>query len=135
MNRVELSIVVLTRNRIRVLVELLESLICLRNTRPEIIVVDNGSTDGTIESLRVKFPRVDLIPLQSNLGAVARNFGLQKAIGNIIITLDDDVIGLTEQSLLMIERQFQENHELAALNFKVLDPHTGIIPPQASPRP
>ena len=116
-----------TRNRFRILRELLESLSTLRNGGLEIIVVDNASTDQTSQEVKTIFPGVDVITLGSNQGAVARNFGLQKASGDIIVTLDDDVTGLTETELNRIEKYFNENPKLAALNFKVLDERTGSI--------
>jgi len=119
--------VVVTRNRFRILRELLESLSTLRNGGLEIIVVDNASTDQTSQEVKTIFPGVDVITLGSNQGAVARNFGLQKASGDIIVTLDDDVTGLTETELNRIEKYFNENPKLAALNFKVLDERTGSI--------
>jgi GT2 family glycosyltransferase len=121
------SVVVVTRNRFHILRELLESLVDLRKGGLEIFVVDNASGDGTSQEVKAKFPRVTVISLESNHGAVARNFGFQKAGGDIIVTLDDDVTGLTETELTVIERYFNENPNLAALNFKVLDDRTGSI--------
>lgn len=47
----------------------------------DIITIDNGSTDGTIEFIRSHYPEVDLRIMQKNLGfGKANNIGLQKAL-------------------------------------------------------
>lgn len=122
-----LSIVVLTRNRLPIVRPLLESLEKLRKGGIEIIVVDNASVDGTSEIVLKSFPRISVVTLDSNRGAVARNEGLAKASGDVIVTLDDDVYGLTEEHLDRIENYFEEKPRLGALNFKVLDEKTKSI--------
>ncbi|HEY1700135.1 MAG TPA: glycosyltransferase, partial [Trebonia sp.] len=56
---------------------------------PGIIVVDNGSRDGTAEEVRRAFPHVELVPLRRNLGACARNVGVRRA-GTPYVALSDD---------------------------------------------
>ncbi|WP_205862602.1 glycosyltransferase family 2 protein [Planosporangium thailandense] len=58
--------------------------------RPSVIVVDNGSTDGTRERLARAFPEVRVIPLERNLGAVARNVGVAAADTPYVAFADDD---------------------------------------------
>ena len=134
MKRARLSIVVITRNRIRILRNLLASLLKLRYGEIEIIVVDNASSDGTSSVIKETFPQISVISLESNLGAVARNFGFEKATGDIVVTLDDDVTGLNNEKLDRIVKYFSEKSGLAALNFKVLDEKTGSIANWCHPR-
>lgn len=48
--------------------------------KTEIIVIDNGSTDGTVDFIQKKYPQVDLIEANENLGfAKANNIGIKKA--------------------------------------------------------
>jgi GT2 family glycosyltransferase len=56
----------------------------------EIIVVDNASTDGSIEMVKQEFPMVNLIENRINMGAPAWNRGFEKALGEYFILLDDD---------------------------------------------
>ncbi|MDD3352554.1 glycosyltransferase family 2 protein [Zoogloea sp.] len=48
---------------------------------PHVIVVDNASTDDTVQIVRDEFPEVELITLQSNLGfGIGNNVGISKSI-------------------------------------------------------
>jgi GT2 family glycosyltransferase len=56
----------------------------------EVIVVDNGSTDGTLECIRGKYPETVILALPGNLGAEARNRGLDMAQGEFTLMIDSD---------------------------------------------
>lgn len=55
-----------------------------------VIVVDNGSSDGTPELVRRHFPHVEVVELDSNHGAVARNVGVERARTPYVAFADDD---------------------------------------------
>jgi GT2 family glycosyltransferase len=76
--------VIMTRNRWADLSE------TLPRHRGPVVVVDNGSSDGTPARVRRDFPRVELIRLSSNEGAVARNHGVRAARTPYIAFADDD---------------------------------------------
>lgn len=58
----------------------------------EVIVVDNGSRDGTVDFIRSHYPQVTLIENRTNLGACkARNQGIARARGTWLLLLDCDV--------------------------------------------
>jgi GT2 family glycosyltransferase len=62
---------------------------------PEIIVVDNGSRDGTVEMLRRDFPGVTVIANRENLGfARAANQGLRLASGRYLLLINPDMVVL-----------------------------------------
>jgi len=64
-----------------------------KNIRFEVIVSDNGSTDGSIEMIKKDFPSVILIENNSNLGfGSANNRGLDVAKGKYIFYLNSDTI-------------------------------------------
>jgi GT2 family glycosyltransferase len=81
--------VIATRNRRAELCTTLDRLSDLPE-RPAIIVVDNGSQDGTAREVRRAFPRVDLVSLRRNLGACARNVGVRRAQTPYVALNDDD---------------------------------------------
>jgi GT2 family glycosyltransferase len=77
--------VVITRDR---LPDLLVSV--PKHTGP-VLVIDNGSRDGTVERLRgLGRPDLTVVPLGRNLGAQARNLGVQLARTPLVAFADDD---------------------------------------------
>ncbi len=61
------------------------------NTDFEVIVVDNASTDGTLEMLKNEFSRVNVISNTENMGfAAANNIGIRQANGRYILLLNPD---------------------------------------------
>ena len=88
-----LSVVITNYNGIRTLPGTLESL--RKSTHPieEIIVVDDGSTDGSGEWLRTHHPEIRLIAFERNTGNLAkvRNAGLEAARGTHVFLTDNDI--------------------------------------------
>ena len=95
-----LSVIVATHNRSQLVRLCLESL-DRQTAAPEdyeVIVVDDGSTDGTAEMLRALEPRYALVVLeQANAGAsAARNAGATRARGQVLLFIDDDELAAPE---------------------------------------
>jgi GT2 family glycosyltransferase len=55
-----------------------------------VILVDNGSTDGTPARVKERFPHVEVVRLPTNRGAVARNIGVKRARTPYVAFADDD---------------------------------------------
>lgn len=58
--------------------------------RPAVIVVDNGSGDGTADAVRAAHPSIDVVELPHNLGAPARDVGVVRAVTPYVAFADDD---------------------------------------------
>lgn len=93
----KVSVVISTFNRKEKLKCVLKPLFdqtCPKN-RYEIIIVDDGSTDGTDEFLKhfqKKFPNLIYLKQQHRGPAVARNLGIKNSTGDIVFFTDDDCI-------------------------------------------
>lgn len=88
------SIVLCTYNAEAYLDECMQSLLEQTFADYELIIVDDGSSDGTIPYLRsLTDPRIRLIPLETNRGLIfARNRGFDEAKGRYIAIMDADDI-------------------------------------------
>lgn len=59
----------------------------------EILLVDNASTDGSLEIARERFPGVRIVQLAANRGpGAARNAGAREAAHDRILFIDNDVV-------------------------------------------
>jgi GT2 family glycosyltransferase len=83
------SVVVLTHNRPVELERTLRMLLQLQE-RPRIIVVDNGSSDGTGNLVRERFPELELVRCDANCGAAGRNAGVARVRTPCVAFCDDD---------------------------------------------
>jgi GT2 family glycosyltransferase len=90
--RPDLSVVIVNRNTRELLRACLRSIQDLRDrTSREIIVVDNGSDDGSVEMLSSEFPGVRLIRNHENTGfAYPNNQGIKVSRGRYVLLLNSD---------------------------------------------
>lgn len=90
----------------------------------EVIVVDNLSTDGTIETLRRDYPEVTLIVMpHDGYGACETfNIGFRNASSEFIAILDDDVELSPRWLELMLDRFAIEPRSTAIISSKVVEP-------------
>ncbi len=74
-------IIILNWNGVKDTLECLESVFKLNYSNFEVIVVDNGSTDNSVETIRKMYPQVTLIENEKNLGyAGGNNIGMRYAM-------------------------------------------------------
>jgi GT2 family glycosyltransferase len=83
------TVVMITNNRRVEVLHSLAQLTCLPE-QPSIVLVDNGSTDGTALAVALKFPHVTILDLGANLGAAGRTLGVRQADTPYIALCDDD---------------------------------------------
>lgn len=87
------SVVFPTMNRKEDLIKCIESLKASTHKKIEIVIGDNGSTDGSPNEIKKRFPEVILLENKLNLGSpVAINNCIKASSGEFILRLDDDEI-------------------------------------------
>lgn len=100
------SAIIPTYNRAHIVCEAVDSVLAQTYSNIEIIIVDDGSKDETLEKLRAYGDKIRLFS-QKNAGpAAARNRGIAEARGELIAFLDSDDIWLPSN----IERQVSLLH-------------------------
>ena len=88
-----LSLVVVNWNSCADLVACLDSLAQQTYKEIEIIVVDNGSTDGSVAAVRAKYPDVVVVEQDANLGfAEGANRGIEASHGEWVAVLNNDTV-------------------------------------------
>jgi GT2 family glycosyltransferase len=86
---VAVTVVIATADRREPLLHTLDVLAALPE-RPPVIVVDNGSVDGSVDAVRAAHPEVTVVALPANRGAAARNVGVARATTPYVAFSDDD---------------------------------------------
>ena len=89
-NKYKISVVIPTLNRINTLQRALDSVINQTYKPAEIIVVDNGSSDGTLKFLREQYPKITTLTENKVGVSSARNKGIKKSVNQWIALLDSD---------------------------------------------
>ncbi|MGP2442559.1 glycosyltransferase family 2 protein [Streptomyces sp. JW3] len=126
------GIVIATRNRSARLATTLRHLLDLPE-RPEILVADNASTDDTRAMLARDFPRIRVLSLPFNRGALARTHGV-RALDTPYVAFSDDDSWWAPGALATAARLFDEHPRLGLLSARTLvgpaeyaDPLNGVL--------
>ena len=88
-----ISVVIPTFNRAEVVGEAIESVLAQTYPSVEVIVVDDGSTDSTVDLLEERYgsePHVRVIAAEHGGVSQARNVGIEAATGELLAFLDSD---------------------------------------------
>ncbi|MGY1806804.1 glycosyltransferase family 2 protein [Blastococcus sp. SYSU D00669] len=112
-SRTEVAVVVASRNRRE---DLLATL--ARHEAP-VVLVDNGSTDGTVEAVRAAHPQVAVLPLERNEGAHGRTLGVAHAGAEFVAFADDDSWWAPGDLARAVET-LRAHPRLALLNARIL---------------
>lgn len=127
MNNPAVSIVIPNYNGKQLLKTCLKSITRQHFVDYQVIIVDNGSTDGSIEFLKIYYPDVIVIPFQTNRGfSAAVNAGIRQSSGNYILLLNNDT-ELDQAFLSEIIKAFQSNPEIEFCAPKMLSFHNRKI--------
>jgi len=119
------SVVIANWNRKDDLREAIKSIYNQTYKNIEIIVVDNHSTDGSIEMVRKEFPNVKLIVMpDSTYGACETlNIGMASASGEYIVVIDNDTI-LEKTWIELVVEKFKQNEKVGIIGGKVINYYT-----------
>jgi N-acetylglucosaminyl-diphospho-decaprenol L-rhamnosyltransferase len=100
------------------------------NLHKEIIYVDNGSTDGTVQMVLEKFPDTVIIESPTNLGFIrANNLGYPKARGKYVLMFNSDAF--VGKDSLQESFDFMEKHpDCGVLGCRLVD-REGVMQPSA----
>lgn len=107
----QLSVIFICWNSLQHLKEALQSLgpTLTAATDSEIIIIDNGSTDGTDQFIANQYPHITYHRLPENRGvAYARNRGIERSKGEYVWLLDDDTIANKEALAAMLQHMQED---------------------------
>ena len=123
----DLSVIIVNWNTKKLLEDCLRSFFKFtKDVTFEVIVVDNGSKDGSQAIVKKKFPQVKLIPNKDNLGfAKANNQGIKIAKGKYVLLLNSDTY-LIENSFKKLVEKADELDDLGALGPLLLNEDRSI---------
>lgn len=113
------SIIIVNWNQRDITLDCLRSLKKATYPKIEIIVVDNGSTDGSVEAISKEFPEVIFIRNRENLGfAKPNNMGFKKAKGDFILLLNNDT-KITPNLITKLVSVLESNHDIGVVQPKI----------------
>jgi GT2 family glycosyltransferase len=115
-----LTVVVPSLNTKNHLGHMLSSLLSVETPSPlEVIVVDMGSTDGTVEMLETNFPQVTVLGDMPNKGyGAAANAGISAATGSHILVCNSDLV-FPEGSVKCIVEMLVDSDQKSILGFRL----------------
>ena len=114
----EVGVVIATHNRVTPLMKTLGKLGALAE-RPPVVVVDNGSSDGTAEAVGTAHPGVAVMALSENLGGAARTVGA-RALQTPFVAFSDDDSWWAPGSLALASQLLISSPRLALVAARVL---------------
>lgn len=95
----------------------------------EVIVVDNGSTDGSPQMIASEFPEVRLIRHEKNRGfAQAQNAGMLVARGNALLVLNSDVLFDGNPAKVLFDFLMNGSDDVGAVGPQVSNPDGAVAP-------
>jgi glycosyltransferase involved in cell wall biosynthesis len=120
----KVCVVIATKNRKESLRRAITSVV-MQKTPVELLVIDDGSTDGTSDMVAAEFSQVRLERTPASLGYIAqRNRAAQMSSADVIISIDDDA---TFSSPWIVEQTISAfgHPRVAAVAIPYMEPHKG----------
>ncbi|WP_181243779.1 glycosyltransferase family 2 protein [Chamaesiphon polymorphus] len=114
-----ISIILVNYNGAEFLAECLNSLAKFINADCEVIIVDNSSADNSVEIVRTRFPWVQLICSEVNLGfGKANNLAVEQSQGKYLLFLNTDTL-LTEHTPQILADYLDREPDVAAIGTRI----------------
>ncbi|MEZ4722760.1 MAG: glycosyltransferase [Flavobacteriales bacterium] len=125
----KLSIIIVNYNVRHFLENCLNSVIpAIHSLQAEVMVVDNASTDDSPEMMRSKFPQVEYIYLNENLGfSKGNNMAIKKAKGEYILLLNPDTV-VQEDTFTKCVQYMDSNPKVGGLGVHMIDGEGKFLP-------
>ena len=123
MEKYKFSVIIANYNGQNYLNDCLSSLFETVHSSFEVIIVEDGSTDSSLETISYfrKLHLIDLIKNRHNLGLVAsRNKAMARAKGDILVFLDNDT-RVDRDWLTVLEETFSKDSQVGAAQCKIFD--------------
>ena len=112
----DVSICIVSYNGKKLLEECLYSIYKnIKGLSYEVLVVDNNSSDGSVDMVKTRFPDTHIIENKANYGfAKANNQAIRRAVGKYVLLLNQDIVILDNDAIKTI-KEFLDSHKEAAV--------------------
>ncbi|MEC8175982.1 MAG: glycosyltransferase [Bacteroidota bacterium] len=115
------AIVIINYNGLNLIKKFMPSIIT-NSSNFNIYVIDNNSTDDSVNYIKNNFSNINIINNSSNLGyAGGYNEGIKKIDEDLLVFLNNDATFLDENSLSNLVKVFKENSEIKVAQPKIID--------------
>ena len=129
---IKATVVITTKNRKEELRVAVRSALA-QSARPQVLVIDDGSTDGTSELVKQEFPEVDLHRSEQSLGLIVqRTRAASLARGRIIFSIDDDAEFMSPRTVEQTLAEF-DHPRVGAVALPFIEPRKSPVLRQRAP--
>lgn len=131
----DLSIIIVSWNTRDILAQCLRSVFESETARQyEVLVVDNGSSDGSVEMIRESYPQICLFSNKDNVGfARANNQAIAYSSGEYVMLLNPDTV-VDNKVIEVLSEFLDDNPDVGAVGPRLLNPDK-TLQPSAYPKP
>lgn len=117
---IDVSIIIVTWNAGKFIKDCLDSVFGQDLQNYEVIVVDNNSSDASLEIIRAYLPKLELIENKKNEGfCLANNQGISRAKGKYLFTLNSDIV-LEKDYIRRLKDYLSQNSKLGMAQGRIL---------------